>query len=137
MFLSRSKHGDSLPADAEALKAQLSELGDTPATGLGDPLPGLRPEQLATLEKVRNDYGEALAAVVEEAVLGTWRGPVSSVYGLHFIKVISVEPAYLPSLDVIRAEVRADRLREIRDQLRKERMVALRDSYTVHVERVP
>ena len=75
--------------------------------------------------------------MVREAIAGTWRGPVSSVYGLHFIKVVATEPAYVPSLDVIVAEVRADRLREVRDELRKERMDALRDAYTVHIERVP
>jgi hypothetical protein len=47
------------------------------------------------------------------------------------------EPAYVPPLDVIAAEVRADRLREIRDELRKERMAALVAGYTVHVVREP
>jgi hypothetical protein len=53
------------------------------------------------------------------------------------VRVIGKEPAYLPPLEVIEAEVRADRLREIRDELGKERMTALRDAYTVHIERVP
>ena len=46
------------------------------------------------------------------------------MYGLHFIKVIAAEPAYVPALDIIGAEVRADRLGEIRKELRKERMTA-------------
>jgi hypothetical protein len=33
--------------------------------------------------------------------------------------------------------VRADRLREIREELRTERMEALRDAYSVRVERAP
>jgi len=137
IFLSRSKRWESLPADASAIRQRLSTLGDESPKGLGDPLPGLRSEQSATPSKLEDDYGTEVARVVGEAIAGAWRGPASSVYGLHFIKVTSKEPAYLPALDVIAAEVRADWLREVRDELRKERMDALRDAYTVHIERVP
>ncbi len=82
-------------------------------------------------------YGPELAEAVGEALVGVWRGPVSSVYGLHFIKVLEEEPARVPPLDAIVAEVRADLLREVRAELRKERMAALRDAYTVHIERMP
>jgi hypothetical protein len=137
VFLSRTKRGDSLPADATAMRQQLSALGDESPKGLGDPLPGLRSEQSATLSKLEDDYGAEVARVVEEAIPGTWRGPVSSVYGLHYIRVTGKEPAYVPPLNVIVVEVRADWLREVRDELRKERMDALRAAYTVHIERVP
>jgi parvulin-like peptidyl-prolyl isomerase len=59
------------------------------------------------------------------------------VYGLHFVKVVDTEPAKVPPLDVIGAEVRADRLREIRSELREERMAALREAYRVTVDRAP
>jgi hypothetical protein len=137
VFLSRSRRGDSLPADARELRAQLDELGDAAPTGLGDPLPGLRQELLATPSKLRTRFGPELADAVAEAVVGVWRGPASSVYGLHFIKVLDKEPARLPPLEAIGAEVRADLLRDVRAELRKERMAALRDAYTVHIERVP
>ncbi|MGB8224266.1 MAG: peptidylprolyl isomerase [Polyangiales bacterium] len=137
VFLSESKRGGTLPADATAMRAQLSALGDEPPSGLGDPLPGLRPEQVATPSQIKADYGPDLAEIVDEGVLGVWRGPVRSVYGLHFVRVMGKEPAYVPPLDVIAAEVRADRLREIRDELRKDRMAALVAGYTVHVVREP
>ena len=137
VFLSRSKRGEALPADATAMRAQLSKLGSGPPQGLGDPLPGLRAEQSATVSQIEDDYGASLAQVVGEAVAGVWRGPAASVYGLHFVRVIDKDPAYVPQLEVITAEVRADRLREIRAELREERMDALRGAYTVHIERVP
>jgi hypothetical protein len=137
VFLSGTKRGESLGADASAMRATLAELRDAPPKGLGDPLPGLRTEQVATPSKVKSEYGAELAAVVEEGVVGTWRGPVSSVYGLHFIKVVSTEPGRVPPLEVISAEVRADKLREIRKELEQERMAELREAYTVHVERAP
>ena len=137
VFLSRSKRGDALSADASAMREQLSTLDERPPKGLGDPLPGLRPEQSATLSKIKDDYGVELAQAVEEAVTGVWRGPATSVYGLHFVKVIDQDAAYVPALDIIAAEVRADRLRELRAELRKERLDALLGAYTVHIERVP
>lgn len=137
VFLSRSKRGEALASDASAMRERLSALGDEAPRGLGDPLPGLRSEQLATPSRIKDDYGAELARVVEDAVEGAWRGPAGSVYGLHFVKVVDQEPAYVPALDVIVAEVRADRLREIREELRTERMEALRDAYSVRVERAP
>lgn len=137
VFLSRSKRGDALPADATAVRERLLTLDDGPPRGLGDPLPGLRPEQTATVSELRDGYGLELATLVEEQVLGVWRGPASSVYGLHFVKIIDQRPAYVPSLDVIGPEVRADRLREIREELREERMGALRDAYRIRIERAP
>ena len=138
VFLSRSKRGDALSADATAMREQLSALEDDVAReGLGDPLPGLRSEQSATPSQVKDDYGVELAQVVGEAVPGVWRGPATSVYGLHFVRVIDKDPAYVPPLEVIAAEVRADRLREISDELGIERMEALRGAYTVHIERGP
>ena len=47
------------------------------------------------------------------------------------------EPDYLPELDVIGPEVRADLLRELREELRTQRMDALLDEYEVEVERRP
>ncbi len=137
VFLSRSKRGESLAADARDLRAQLSALGDAPPTGLGDPLPGLRMEQLVTVSKIRDEYGPDLGEVVEEGIVGSWRGPVPSVYGLHFIRILAKEPPYVPDLRVIAAEVRADRLRELRQALRRERMAELRDVYEVHLVREP
>ena len=137
VFLSRSKRGDALSTDASSMRERLSALGDEPPRGLGDPLPGLRPEQVATASQLEDDYGPELARVVEEAIVGVWRGPAGSVYGLHFVKVVEQQPTQVPALDLIFAEVRDDRLREIREELRAERMEALRDAYTVHVERSP
>lgn len=137
VFLSRSKRGDSLAADASAMRERLSGLGDESPRGLGDPLPGLRTEQVATSSQVEDDFGPELARVVDDAIVGAWRGPAGSVYGLHFVKIVAVRPPEMPSLDLIVAEVRADYLAEIREALRAERMEALRDAYSVQIERAP
>ena len=75
VFLSRTKRGDSLAADASRMREELAALGDAPPTGLGDPLPGLRSEIVATASKVRTAYGPELADAVGEALVGVWREP--------------------------------------------------------------
>ena len=137
VFLSRSKRGDSLAEDASAMRAKLGELGDAKPAGLGDPLPGLRPEQVSAPSKFARDYGRDVADALSESLIGVWRGPIPSVYGIHFLRVLEEEPARVPPLEVIGSEVRADLLREIKKELREERMTALLDAYTVHLERAP
>jgi hypothetical protein len=136
VFLSQSKRKQSLSSDAREMRERLAALGDSAPAGLGDPLPGLRTEQSTTPSELKDAFGVELAAVVQDAVVGAWRGPVSSVYGLHFVKVIDTEPAYVPPLDVIGAQVRADWLREVRKELRQERMTALREAYRIQIEKV-
>jgi hypothetical protein len=135
VFLSGTKRGDDLASDAVAMRAKLQERGDEPPEGLGDPLPGLRSVQSKTVSEIAAGFGEDLADVVDQAVIGAWRGPVRTVYGLHFVRVLEKEPSSLPPLALIEAQVRADRLAEIKEALRKERMAALRKAYVVRVER--
>ena len=135
VFLSGSKGAESLSKDATGMRLALEALGDRPPQGLGDPLPGLRTEQSASPSRVRSQLGESLASALVDGVEGVWRGPIQSVYGLHFIRVLEREPDYVPELKIIAPEVRADLLREIREQLRQQRMAELLDEY--EVERLP
>ena len=52
VFLSGTKRGDQLPSDASEMRGKLSDLEDSPPEGLGDPLPGMRREQSATVREV-------------------------------------------------------------------------------------
>jgi hypothetical protein len=137
VFLSGTKRGEALASDAVAMRKRLADLGDAAPQGLGDPLPGLRAVQSSTASKIKANYGEELSVVVDEGVIGSWRGPVPSVYGVHFVRVLEKRPSSVPALTLIEAEVRANLLFEVRQELSRERMEALREAYVVHVERVP
>jgi parvulin-like peptidyl-prolyl isomerase len=93
--------------------------------------------QSSTASEIKANYGEELSVVVGEGVIGSWRGPVPSVYGVHFVRVLEKGPSSVPALTLIEAEVRANLLFEVRQELSRERMEALREAYVVHVERVP
>ncbi len=136
VFLSGTKRGTELSADASAMRSTLESLGDKEPSGLGDPLPGVRSEQSASAKRLRAEYGTAVADAVEQGVVGVWRGPIPSVYGVHFVNVREVAPSFVPPLRDITPEVREDFLRELRDELRERRMAELLDAYAVHVEKV-
>ena len=137
VFLSGTKHGDALPQRAAQMRRQLDDFGDEAPGAVGDPLPGLRFLETSTLSVIARDYGEGVADVLEEGIIGTWRGPIRSVYGVHFVRLLEAQDDLVPSLAEIEAEVRADRLSEIRKELRQERMKTLRDAYTVRLEPFP
>jgi parvulin-like peptidyl-prolyl isomerase len=119
------------------MRDTLGRTGDELPNDLGDPLPGLSTERTATSEEVRMEYGPALADALTEGLVGVWRGPIPSVYGVHFINVREVAPSYVPPLDDIAPEVREHYLRGVREELRVRRMNELLDAYTVNVERLP
>jgi hypothetical protein len=137
VFLSGTKRAGRLSADASAMRETLGRTGDGLPDELGDPLPGLSTEQTATSEEVRMEYGDALADALAEGFVGVWRGPIPSVYGVHFINVREVAPSYVPALDDIAPEVREHYLRGVREELRARRMNELLDAYSVEVERLP
>ena len=137
VFLSRSRRQGRLSSDAAKLAQQLSEDSLEQRASLGDPLPGLRPVQSLRPSQWRASYGEPFVEALAEAELQRWHGPVSSVYGLHFIRLLKREDKSLPPLARIEAEVRADFLADKARVLAEQRMEALRDAYVVHVRRRP
>lgn len=137
VFLSRSKRGDRLRADAETVRSRLGGLDDAQAAHrLGDPLPGVRPVQTSSLSRISRDYGRSLAEAAGRAPIGAWAGPIATVYGLHFIRVVARTPAFIPPLNEIETEVRADLITDIGRGLAAERYDALREAYVVRLERI-
>ena len=120
-----------------AMRERLSSLGDGPPQGFGrSPCRVFAWSSLRPSSQTRGGVRRhSLAEAVGEAVPGVWRGPVFVGLRPSLREASSSEdPAYVPSLDVIiGAEVRADRLREIRDELSSganERAPRARTPYT-------
>ena len=107
----------------------------TQARELSSPfLPGYRfkrqsPDQLA------RHFGAAFVKNLQETepAAGTWRGPVRSTYGLHYVWVEEVEPARDATLE----EVRGLLLRDLESQARTEALqhsiAVLRENYEVRL----
>lgn len=87
VFLSRGLRDSHLAADAAALAAVLQ---DHPADldRLSDPHPGgTRPGALGQRE-VERQFGTPFAQQLAELPQGTWKGPLPSAMGLHFVRIL-------------------------------------------------
>jgi hypothetical protein len=84
-----------------------------------------------TPEQVAKEFGPGFAAELFALVLGAWHGPVRSGYGWHLVRLDALEPARVPALDEIEADVRAawtdERYRAIRQRAEDE----MRGRYTI------
>lgn len=124
-------------SEIEQVIATIAEqnLTVTEARELSSPfLPGYRfkrqsPDQLA------RHFGAAFVKNLQETepAAGTWRGPVRSTYGLHYVWVEEVEPARDATLE----EVRGLLLRDLESQARSEALQhsisVLRENYEVRL----
>lgn len=60
-----------------------------------------------TPEEVGKEFGPDFAAALFAEKPGTWAGPIHSGYGWHLVYVDSLQPARVPALAEIEADVRA------------------------------
>jgi len=136
VFLSSARRGAKLEGDARGLLAALraGTLSPDEAAACGDafPLPaelrGQAPVAIAAA------FGEPFAADVVHAPLGAWTGPIVSAYGLHLVRVETVDPGDVAPLASVRERlllaIRRERARARFDEL----LTRLRGSREVRVE---
>ncbi len=139
VFLNKERRGDQLYADTQRILGDLRRAALSPAEAhkLGDPLLGARAVETATIAQLDAKYGPSFAEGIERAKLDQWFGPLTTVYGLHLVRVISRGTGEPLPLQEIRNQVRADLIRDLREELGRERLAALRAAYDVRVEKVP
>ncbi|MCB9730297.1 MAG: peptidyl-prolyl cis-trans isomerase [Deltaproteobacteria bacterium] len=138
IHLSRDRRGADLEARARALRARLDAApADRLDPSLGDFLATARPGRSATEQELARDYGAPFASAVLAAPVGATIGPLSSPFGLHFVRVLERRSASTPPLAAVRAAVLDSLLHERRDQRRRELMAELRQRYELVVRRAP
>jgi parvulin-like peptidyl-prolyl isomerase len=120
-------------ARAAALKAALERGADPATAGKPTLLPG-RVQPMA-LDLVAREFGERFTAALEAAPEGQWIGPVVSAYGLHLVRVDSRQPAEVPPLAAVRAQVQREWENDRRLKARAARLAELRARYAVVVEK--
>lgn len=84
-----------------------------------------------TAEAIGKEFGPDFAAALFAERPGAWAGPIRSGYGWHLVYLDSLEPARVPALDEIEADVRAAwtdaRYKEIRQRAEED----MRARYTI------
>lgn len=134
VYLSASRR-DALEGDAKSVATKLADINaDTDATTLGDPfLLGDEFRDMTRGDVVRA-FGERFAEQLVDLEQGRWRGPVTSGYGMHFVRVSERAQGNVPPLDSIRATVRREWMSARRQEAEANLYRTLRDRYQVVVE---
>lgn len=128
VYFSRERRGAAVEDDARALLAELRRTGVAPeqAALRGDGfLPGvvLGPVSHVQLERT---FGGDVAAVLDDAPVHAWVGPLRSSYGLHLVWITARLPAAVPPLATVRTRVLHALLAERRAMRLRDRMEMLR-----------
>ncbi len=99
---------------------------------LGKPFMSGKDFKDATLQRVSNDFGDAFAsAVLQLEANGEWKGPITSRYGVHLVRVDNVTPTRQSDFESVLNQVRSDFDLERREEAFKSYLTQLRDEYTI------
>ncbi|MFT5500657.1 MAG: hypothetical protein ACI88G_000790 [Woeseiaceae bacterium] len=132
VYFDPQRHGENL-------QMVLSSAENALASGVERNLPGdrtmLPAEMVQTSEtEVRRTFGQQFADGLATLEAGVWAGPLSSGYGVHFVRINDFVSGRKPSLDEVRSAVKRDVLKNVADEIGETFYQALRDRYTVRVE---
>jgi parvulin-like peptidyl-prolyl isomerase len=132
VYLNADKRGDSVAADAAALRAELiagadfSQKGDRLLVGQGF-------EAVAQFE-VAKKFGAAFAQALLQAPIGEWTEPIGSGYGVHLVYLAERTEGIVPELAQVRAAVVRDWSNQQREKANAVFYAQLRDRYTITIE---
>jgi parvulin-like peptidyl-prolyl isomerase len=82
-------------------------------------------------EQVSKEFGPGFAADIFALAPGGWHGPIRSGYGWHLVRLDTLEPARVPALDEIEADVRAAWTGERYGEIRRRAEDDMRARYTI------
>jgi hypothetical protein len=122
---------DSEERAAAAGKA-LGDGADPAGFGQATLLPGRMDD--TPVDLVAREFGEQFAAKVAQLPLGQWSAPVISGFGVHLVRVQSLQAAELPSLAEVREVVAREWENARRQRAHDEALARLRQEYDVDVQ---
>lgn len=128
-------HRPQAEADAAAALPQVADLPiDSPALAtIGDRFMFQDFYGARTPEDVGRAFGSDFATALFAEKPGVWAGPIRSGLGWHLVRIDSLEPARLPALDEIEADVRAAWTEEHYDAIRQRAEDDMLSRYTIVV----
>lgn len=137
VFLSKSRRKERLEDDAREVLAKLSraELSGAELRALSDPT--ILPLTLTKVSAREIDarFGPKVGEAVFASPVAAWSGPIRSPYGLHFVRIRELVPAFMPTLDTVWARVRADYLHDLSRARVSAELRKLRARYRIDVRR--
>ncbi len=135
IYLSVDLRGDTAVTDAEKMLERLRADDPVDPATLGDPLSLPRSLVDVSEDDVSRLFGDAFTTRLETLPVGRWSGPVSSGFGLHLVWVDDRVPARAPTFEEVRDRLRQDWEVRERNRRREALATAMRERYTVEIER--
>jgi hypothetical protein len=132
IYFSRERRRDAVTDATEALRLAAGN----PAIRPTDSDQLLLDDSYRDLDRhaVESLFGPAFAQAVFALPAGTWRGPVSSGFGVHLVYVADMRPAQQKSFEEVRATVTSEWLREKSRAIRADYLERLRAKYGVVID---
>jgi hypothetical protein len=123
------------PTELEAARTAAARGADPARLGQPSMLPPHT--DTAPIDVVARDFGKEFAAALAKLAPDEWTGPIRSGFGLHLVRVTARTPAFVPSLDEVRAAVAREWEHERRAASLAENYDRLRNQYEVVIEAGP
>ena len=124
--------GDAAKRKAMALGEELKpELSADQAIALGDAFYGGHKLAISNRRQLANRMGYSFAESVFELPTTGWQGPISSAYGLHWVKITEAEAAELRPLAEVREQIASTLLTERQRESTEQAVRDLRKGYRI------
>jgi peptidyl-prolyl cis-trans isomerase C len=130
LYFSPDRGGDAAAQVRARLAHSALAAGDESAAGDTPPVaPGY--DALTTTDARQLFGSSAFVDALDTGGTGQWIGPVRSGYGWHLLRIRERLPARAADFNQVRAEVRAEYLRDLTDAARRRQLDDLRVRYRV------
>jgi hypothetical protein len=136
IFFSTDERGGEATAAANGVLEELRAAADPPerAPQLGDRFMMQHDYPHRTEAEVARHMGTEFARGLFEVSPGGWEGPLNSGYGVHLVRVATVQEARLPEFSEVREKVRDEVMRLQREETNEAFYQALKSRYEIVVE---
>ncbi|SIN61495.1 Parvulin-like peptidyl-prolyl isomerase [Parasphingorhabdus marina DSM 22363] len=132
VYLSPERHGAQVDAVAQDARRRLDAGADWQT--LGDPFIQKRSYAALPQSEITRLFGTAFAERLFALERGQWSEPIGSAYGLHLVRVETIDSAADAEFEPIRAEVQAAWQEQQAIEARQQAIQDLVADYTVIVE---
>ncbi len=133
VYVSTTASSDASLSRAKSLLKQLQ--AGAKADGLSDPISLPKSLDAVTAFNINREFGEEFALALMALPLGNWAGPIKSGFGLHLVRVRSVQAPYKPKLAEVRQAVENDWRNATRTTRENHAYQALLDGYQIAIEK--
>ena len=125
LYFAENKNGNSKASLA------MQDLLDNKSVVNSDPFLLGKNFSSRSLLDIERDFGESFSESFKSLSLGSWQGPIKSIYGSHLVKILESKDEYMPSFQEVISQVRIDFLLEQRDSQIKSFVDELKTDYRV------